>query len=72
MIGYGDKGCPFKCPWYKGELNYGKGLCPITERMHYDELFTHELMRPPMTRQDLDDVVAAFVKVWENREELKG
>ncbi len=72
LIGYGDKGCPFKCPWYKGELNYGKGLCPITERMHYDELFTHELMRPPMTRQDLDDVVAAFVKVWENREELKG
>ena len=31
----------------------------------------HELMRPPMTKQDLDDVVAAFVKVWQNRQELK-
>jgi hypothetical protein len=27
-------------------------------------------MRPGMTRQDLDDVVAAFEKVWENRDEL--
>ncbi len=71
LIGYGDKGCPFKCPWYKGELNYAKGLCPTTERMHFEELFTHELMRPPMTRQDLDDVAAAFAKVWECREELK-
>lgn len=72
LIGYGDKGCPFKCPWYKGELNYAKGLCPVTERMHYEELFTHELMKSSMTRQDLDDVAAAFSKVWEHRRDLAG
>lgn len=71
LIGYGDKGCPFKCPWYEGKLDYAKGLCPTTERMHFTELFTHELMKPPMTRQDLDDVTAAFAKVWECRKELQ-
>jgi len=39
--------------------------------MHFDELINHELMRPFMSRQDLDDVVAAFDKVWENRDELR-
>jgi perosamine synthetase len=70
-IAYGSKGCPFKAPWYNHELNYGKGLCPVTERLHEKELFTHELMRPPMTREDLDDVLKAFWKVWENRSEFR-
>ena len=35
--------------------------------MYEDVLITHELMRPGMTKQDMDDVIAAFVKVWENR-----
>lgn len=67
---YGSKGCPFSAPWYDGEVRYTKGLCPVTERLHERDLVTHELMRPPMTREDLDDVVAAFWKVWENRHEL--
>jgi perosamine synthetase len=70
LIGYGEKGCPFKCPWYEGKLNYEKGICPTCESMHFEELVSHELMRPPMTQKDLDDVVNAFYKVWENREEL--
>ena len=51
--------------------NYTKGLCPVTEQMHYKELITHELMRPGMTKEDLDDVIAAFYKVWEHRDELR-
>lgn len=71
MIGYGDKQCPFKCPHYKGVLNYAAGLCPVNERLWKEELIVHEFMRPPVTKQDLDDVIAAFWKVWENRHELK-
>lgn len=70
-IAYGSKGCPFGPPWYNHETNYASGMCPVTERLHEKELFTHELMRPPMTREDLDDVVKAFWKVWENRDQLK-
>lgn len=70
LVGYGDKGCPFACPHYEGKLNYSKGLCPVCEDMHFNRLFTHELMRPPMTKADMDDVAEAFEKVWENRSEL--
>ena len=69
-IAYGSKGAPFTSPWYDGNVSYEKGICPVTERMFEKELITHELMRPPMTHEDLDDVVAACWKVWENRHEL--
>jgi dTDP-4-amino-4,6-dideoxygalactose transaminase len=70
-IAYGSKGCPFTAPWYKGRVDYQKGICPVTERMHEKEFFCHEFMLPGMTQADLDDVVKAFEKVWENREFLK-
>lgn len=70
-IAYGSRGCPFTAPWSDGEVSYEKGICPVAERMYEKELFLHELMRPGMTRGDLDDVVRAFDKVWENREQLK-
>ena len=71
-IAYGSKGCPFVAPWYEGEVDYAKGTCPVTERMYEKELFIHEMMLPSMADRDLDDVVDAFEKVWENRELLKG
>lgn len=60
----------FNDPRYKGNVNYYKGLCPVCERMHFSELFTHEYMRPPMTREDLDDFCSAFEKVYDFRHEL--
>lgn len=69
-IAYGSKGCPFTKPWYDGEVSYDKGICPVAERMHEKELFTHELMHPFMKNKDLDDVVRAFEKVYEYRKEL--
>lgn len=68
---YGNKGCPFKCAYYPKKISYRKGMCKVTERMHFKELFTHELMHPYMSKRDLDDVVGAFYKVWENRKELR-
>jgi len=69
-IAYGQMGCPWSCEKYDGKVSYKKGICPVTEDMHYDVLITHELMRPPMTQEDLDDVVYAFKKVWDNRGDL--
>ena len=39
--------------------------------IYFKTLFFHELMRPFMTKEDLDDVIRAFQKVYENVEELK-
>lgn len=65
-IAFGRDGYPFSL----SEVTYPKGLCPITEEMHFHRLVTHEFMRPRMSKVDMDDVVIAFQKVWENKGEL--
>lgn len=65
-IAFGRDGYPFSL----SDITYPKGLCPITEEMHFNRLVTHEFMRPGMSKADMDDVIGAFQKVWENRSEL--
>ena len=67
QIAFGKAGYPFNL---SAGVQYKKGLCPCAEELHFETLITHELMRPPVTLDDLNDVVDAFWKVWENREEL--
>jgi perosamine synthetase len=55
----------------KADVEYNIGLCPVAEKMHFEELITHEFMRPGMAISDLEDVVDAFEKVFENIQELK-
>ncbi len=68
---FGGKGCPFNCHYYDGNVSYEKGLCPVTEKMYEKELFFNDFCRPPLTKKDLDDVVNAFYKVLENKDELR-
>jgi len=51
-------------------INYPTGLCPNCENLHFEQLITHEFIRPGMRKSDLDDVIEAFHKVSENIEEL--
>lgn len=69
-IAFGKNGYPFNSFYYSGKTSYEKGICPIAERMHEKELFTLELMRPPATKDDLNDVIKAFEKVYKFRDEL--
>jgi len=66
LIAYGEKGCPFKCPFYMSVPDYHKGLCPVAEKMYEKELICHEFMHPSMKKEDLDDVINAFYKVYDN------
>lgn len=65
-MAYGDMGYPLK----KSHADYSLGICPVCEKLHEEILVTHELMRPFMTQADLEDVAAAFQKVYDNRAEL--
>lgn len=69
-IAIGSEGFPFTSPHYTGHVSYDKGICPVTERLFEKEMVTHEFMRPPATREDMDDVVCAFQKVYDLRFEL--
>ena len=69
-IAYGSTGCPFSCPYYQGQVSYELGICPNAEEA-CDSIVYHEMMRPPMSEKDLDDVADAFYKVLENLPKLK-
>jgi perosamine synthetase len=62
--------CAFNCPRYEGTVSYARGICPVTERLHFEELFTMEYLRPGMSQADLQDVVDGFEKVHAHRHEL--
>lgn len=70
MVAYGTVKCPFRCPHYTGRIDYSDGICPNAEEAHFKRVITHELMRPPMSHADLDDVANAFHKVAENLHRL--
>ena len=65
-IAYGNTEYPFS-----GNVTYGKGCCPVCERVCAAETIVHELMRPFMTKADLDDVIDAFHKVADHLDELR-
>lgn len=69
-IAYGKKGCPFTCPMYKGRVDYSKGLCPNTERLG-DIIVSTEIVRPPQTFKDMDEIVCAIEKVVANKDQLR-
>lgn len=70
QIGYGDKGCPFKCSFYKGQVSYQKGICPNAELLE-DIVISTEIVRPPQTTKDMDEIVMAIEKVIDNLQQLK-
>lgn len=70
QIALGPSGCPFRCPHYRGTVDYRKGLCPVTERIEAEQIIVTEFMRPPATLDDMRDVVRAFEKVYDNRRAL--
>lgn len=51
------------------QYDYTKTICPACEHLQ-NILLSHEFMLPCMQQNDLDDVITAFYKVWENRKEL--
>lgn len=68
-IAYGSKGFPWSAT--NRNYDYSKGICPVVEDLYFNTLITHEYMRPGMTKDDLDDVIKAFNKVWGNIDEIK-
>jgi dTDP-4-amino-4,6-dideoxygalactose transaminase len=70
-IAFGRDGFPFTYEGYKGSVSYEPGICPVTERMHFEELLYTNICHADITRADLDDFVAAFQKVLDHAAELR-
>jgi perosamine synthetase len=65
QVGFGAKGCPFKCPWYEGDPDYSfDSLHNVKHAMQWS--FSTEVIRPPLNFNDMDEIDRAFEKVWNN------
>jgi dTDP-4-amino-4,6-dideoxygalactose transaminase len=69
-LAYGEKGCPFTCPFYKGRVSYDKGLAPVAEDLCENTALWLFVARPPATKSDMDDIILGFEKVLEDKEKL--
>jgi len=70
-IAFGKDGYPFTFPGYKGKVSYNEGICPVTEQMHFKELMFTNVCHAGIQDNDLEDVVNAFYKLYDNLDELK-
>jgi dTDP-4-amino-4,6-dideoxygalactose transaminase len=70
-IAYGVNGCPYNCNLTKTNVNYYRNMCPSAEQLVKEKFIWFYHLGYPTTKKDLDDVINAFEKVFENLENLK-
>ncbi len=70
-IAYGSSGFPWNSDICKRDVDYSKGICPVAEELHDSSFLGMAMCLYDLTEEDVDLIVAAFVKVWKNIELLK-
>ncbi|WP_223879146.1 DegT/DnrJ/EryC1/StrS family aminotransferase [Chitinimonas arctica] len=71
-IAFGSGGFPFSYPGYQGKLDYARGLCPTTERMHFDSLLYADYVHAGLSEADVDSIAEAWTKVLGQLAQLSG
>lgn len=69
---YGTKGFPWNADFYKGNVSYEKGICPVAETLQDGRHLGIGMCINAYTDADVDLIIEAFHKVWENLHLLKG
>jgi len=69
-IAYGSKGFPWSSDIYHGHVDYSKGICPVAEELHDHSFFSYGLCTHELTNNNVDLIVKAFHKVWDNLNSL--
>lgn len=65
----GPKGCPFTCPYYGKHISIKDQKFPVTEKICRETVvIPHQVLLSD--KADMDDIVAAIVKIKENANEL--
>lgn len=70
-IAYGTGGFPWTSPYAGQDVRYGPGLCPVAEKLHNETFLGLNLCMNEFEDADIDQVVAAFAKVWANLDALR-
>lgn len=69
-IAFGRQGFPFTHSAEAAKVDYGMGICPVTERMHFAEVIFTNICHADTGPQEIEDFAAAVKKVLEHAAEL--
>jgi perosamine synthetase len=70
-IAYGSNGFPWNSDICRREVNYEKGICPVAEGLHDKSYLGFQMCVHEMANDEVDLMIEAFHKVWENLGNLK-
>jgi len=70
-IAYGKGGFPWRSDIYKGAVSYEKGICPVAEDLRDRTFMAVGFSIYQYSNEDIDAMISAFEKVWENLPELR-
>lgn len=68
---YGNGGFPWSSDVYKGNVKYNKGICPVAEKLHEEEIMAIPICMYDWKNEDIDNIIKAFNKVWLQLDELQ-
>jgi perosamine synthetase len=70
-IAYGSSGFPWTSDICRREVSYGKGICPVAEGLHDSTFLGLAICVYEFPDDEVDAVVGAFRKVWDNLDTLR-
>jgi len=65
-IAYGSHGFPWNLEGVRQDIDYTRGICPVAEELHEKAFIGLEMCLYEMSVNDINLIISAFVKVWEN------
>lgn len=68
---YGSSGFPWTSDICRREVDYCKGICPVAEELHDSSYLALGMCMHELDDPDVDLIVEAFRKVWNNLEALR-
>ncbi len=69
-VAYGSKGFPWTSDICQRNVSYQKGICPVAERLNESTYLGYEICLHELTDSEVDLIVTAFRKVWDQMEDL--
>ena len=69
-IAFGKKGNPFTSSEYKKEINYSRGLCPVAERMWFDDLIYVKVQNFIFSKRQIKKMEFAINKIINSKIEI--
>lgn len=70
-IAYGKHGFPWSSDICKRDIDYGKGICPVAERLNDLTYLGLGMCIYELCDDDVNMIIKAFHKVWSNLDKLK-